>query len=372
MNYILHLTDDCNLNCKYCYEKDKYKHNKLSFENIKIVIDNEVKQKSKFVGISFYGGEPLLEKETIYKTIEYIKKLKCKTKFGFGITTNGVLLNDDFINLMKDNNFLSIGYSIDGKKETQNLNRLTINNQGTFDSVEKNAIKLLKVFKNAVAMVVVTKNNIKQLTENVDYLINLGFKTINLQFDFFANWEDKDLITIEESYNKLADLYIKKILNEENINIIMFDEKIKTYIKEDYNCNDDCQLGIKSINIGDDGNFYPCVQFVGAEKYIIGNCKEGLDIEKRNDLIQQSHKELDICKDCKIKKRCKHLCCCKNFKTTNDINTVSPLTCETERIVISIADRIATKLYNENSKLFIQKFYNDNYNILEEIVTKGI
>ena len=371
MNYILHLTDDCNLNCKYCYEKDKYKHNKLSFENIKFVIDNEVNQKSKFVGISFYGGEPLLKKETIYKTIEYIKKLKCKTKFAFGMTTNGVLLDDNFIKFMKDNNFLSIGYSIDGKKETQNSNRLTINNQGTFDSVEKNAIKLLKVFKNTVAMVVVTKNNIKQLTENVDYLISLGFKTINLQFDFFANWEDKDLITIEENYNKLADLYIKKILNEENIDIIMFDEKIKTYIKEEYNCNDDCQLGLKSINIGVDGNFYPCVQFVGEENYIIGNCKEGLDIKKRNNLIQQSHKELDICKDCKIKKRCKHLCCCKNFKTTNDINTVSPLTCETERLLINIADRIATKLYNENSKLFIQKFYNDNYNSIEQLVSKG-
>lgn len=80
MNYILHLTDDCNLNCKYCYEKDKYNHNKLSFENIKFVIDSEVREKSKFVGISFYGGEPLLQKDTIYQTVEYIKKLKCKTK----------------------------------------------------------------------------------------------------------------------------------------------------------------------------------------------------------------------------------------------------------------------------------------------------
>ena len=371
MNYVLHLTDDCNLNCKYCYEKDKYKHRKLSFENIKLVIDRETQQNSKFVGISFYGGEPLLEKDTIFKIVEYTNKLKTKTKFAFGMTTNGVLLDDVFINFIKNNNFLTIGYSFDGKKETQNLNRLTINNKGTFEIVEKNAIKLLATFKNVVAMVVVTKNNINELTENVNYLINLGFKTINLQFDFFADWNDEDLITIKENYNKVADLYIEKIKNEENVNIIVFDEKIRTYIKEEYNCNDDCQLGIKTINIGVDGNFYPCMQFVGENNYLIGNCKEGLDIEKRNNLIKNSHKEMDICKECKIKRRCKHLCCCKNYKTTNDINEVSALTCETERIVISIADRIATKLYKEDSKLFVQKFYNDNYNILEELVTKG-
>lgn len=370
MNYTLHLTDDCNLNCKYCYEKNKYKHNRLSFENIKSVIDDEIKQKSKFVGITFYGGEPLLEKQTIYKVIEYTKKLKSKTKFRFGMTTNGVLLDDDFINFMKKNNFLTIGYSFDGKKETQDLNRLTTNNQGTFDIVEKNANKLLRVFKKAVAMVVVTKNNINQLVENVDYLINLGFKIFNLQFDFLTDWEEEDLVKIKENYNKLADLYVEKILNEENISIIMFDEKIKTYIKEEYNCNDDCQLGIKSVNIGVDGNFYPCIQFVGEKDYIIGDCNNGLDINKRDVLIRNSHKEIDICKECKIKKRCKHLCCCKNFKTTNNINEVSALTCETERIIIEISDMIATQLYKRNSKLFIQKFYNDNYNILEEIITR--
>lgn len=357
MNYILHLTNDCNLNCKYCYEKDKYTHQKLSFEKITALIDNEILNHSNSVGISFYGGEPLLEKEIIYKVVDYINKAKSKTKFLFNITTNGILLDDEFIKFMKKNKFLNIGYSIDGTKENHNLNRSSLNSTDTFDIIEKNAIKLLKNFKETIAMVVVTKNTINRLTENVEYLINLGFKVINLQFDFHANWTDKDLIVIKENYEKLADLYINKILQGTNISIPLFDDKIESYINNKYNCNDSCNLGTKSVCVGADGNLYPCIQFVGNKKYVIGNCIDGISGNKLDHLSNKSHKELKICKECKVRKRCKHLCACRNLKTTNDINQVSPLTCETERMIISIADRIANHIYKEKPYIFLKKFY---------------
>ena len=40
-----------------------------------------------------------------------------------------------------------------------------------------------------------------------------------------------------------------------------------------------------------------------------------------------------------------------------DINKVSPIICETEKIFIKISDEIAEKLYNNYPKIFIQKFY---------------
>ena len=70
MNYSLYLTDSCNLNCKYCYEK-KFKTNReLSFDNIKKIIDNEIKSKSKESIITFFGGEPLLKKVIIYSCVK--------------------------------------------------------------------------------------------------------------------------------------------------------------------------------------------------------------------------------------------------------------------------------------------------------------
>lgn len=369
MNYTIHLTNSCNLRCKYCYETNK-NNNKISFENIKLLVDNEIKENKNSSLITFYGGEPLLKKDLIYSTIDYINSKKCKTKFYYAMTTNGTLLDKNFIEYIKKNKFLFISYSFDGRKETQDLNRVTTDGNGSFDVVEKNAKELLKNFDNVIAMMAITKNNIEYLEENVKYLINLGFKYFNLQFNYLDDWQDEDLKTIKESYQKVADIYYNKILKEEDISITIFDDKIKTHIQENYNCNENCNLGIKNINVDVDGNFYPCMQFVGNSKYVIGNCKDGIDFEARKNLIKESGKEHEICKTCAINRRCKHTCACQNLLTTNDINGLSPLICEHEKIIIEISDKLAEMLYKNNSRLFIQKFYNKNYDLFRQILSK--
>ena len=147
-------------------------------------------------------------------------------------------------------------------KETHDLNRRTIDGKETFDIVGKNARNLLKSFDEVVAMSVITKNNLNSLSKNVEYLIEMGFKCINLLFDYSQDWQDEDLDEIRKQYNKIAEIYANKILQECDVEIPLIDDKIKTYIKEEYNCNEDCKFGMKTINIGTDGNFYPCMQFV--------------------------------------------------------------------------------------------------------------
>ena len=271
------------------------------------------------------------------------------------------------INLIKENEF-TVAYSIDGGKLVQNLNRITADGKETFDIVEKNAKKMLKAVKTTIAMAVITKNNLEYLAESVKYLYDIGFRYINLLFDYTQNWEDEDLIVIKDQYSKLINFYEEKIMNEEDINIPLIDEKINTYIKDDYNCNSDCQLGIKHVNIGTDGNFYPCVQFVGNSEYIIGNCESGIDFDARSKLIKESKQENNICKNCTINKRCKHTCACKNYMITKKINEVSPLVCETERLTIELVDKMAERLYKNNSKLFLQKYYNKSYNIINQYI----
>ena len=111
MEYIIHLTEKCNLNCTYCYENKKNKE--ISFESIKDLIDYEISRKQAYSIIVFYGGEPLLKKNMIKDTIEYINTKKSKTNFYYGITTNGTLLDEEFIKYMKNNKFIYVAYSID-------------------------------------------------------------------------------------------------------------------------------------------------------------------------------------------------------------------------------------------------------------------
>ena len=214
-------------------------------------------------------------------------------------------------------------------KETHDLNRRTIDGKETFDIVGKNARNLLKSFDEVVAMSVITKNNLNSLSKNVEYLIEMGFKCINLLFDYSQDWQDEDLDEIRKQYNKIAEIYANKILQECDVEIPLIDDKIKTYIKEEYNCNEDCKFGMKTINIGTDGNFYPCMQFVNNKDFIIGNCKDEIDINARLNLINNFNKGNELCKNCAIRKRCKHTCPCKNYILTNDINELSPVVCET-------------------------------------------
>lgn len=217
-------------------------------------------------------------------------------------------------------------------------------------------------------MIVITKNNIDKLPESVQYLVSIGFKKFNILFDYLVEWKDEDLEKMKKSFLAVSQIYYEQIMNENDIDFLVFDDKIRTYIKKDYNCNDDCNFGMKNTSVGTDGNFYPCMQFVGNEKFIIGNCADGINVEAHSNLMKNIKKENEICADCDIKTRCKHLCPCKNYLTTQDINGLSPVVCEFERVIIEIADGIAEKLYKNNSKLFIQKFYNEKYGIIKEIM----
>lgn len=354
MEYIIHLTDNCNLNCKYCYEKKRNKD--IDFSNITKVIDREIENKSKSSIIYFYGGEPLLKKDIIKSTIEYAKNKKSKTKFYYGITTNGTLLDDEFLDYMSNNNFISVAYSIDGNRITQDLNRLTISENSTFDIVEENAKKVLSKFKYVTAMVAVTKNNIKYLGNNVQYLIDLGFNKINLQFNHLDDWNDDDLNLISNGYIDATRAYGESLLNNKKVSIPSLDRKVYTYLDKKATCNEECEIGTKHINVGTDGNYYPCMQFVYNKDFIIGNCTSGIDIISVKKISSSSKKEYSTCEECDLRTRCKHTCSCINYSLTGDVGKVPPIICESEKRIIEAVDQMTDYIYSKSKKIFAKKY----------------
>ena len=91
-------------------------------------------------------------------------------------------------------------------------------------------------------MVVATKNNIEKLPDSIEYLKSIGFKKFNILFDYLADWQDEDLEVIRKSFSEVAEIYYKELLNENDLDFPLFDEKIRTHIKEDFNCNGICRI----------------------------------------------------------------------------------------------------------------------------------
>lgn len=89
------ISEDCNLNCIYCYEKSK-SHNVITEQKIKEIILKELASPGlKQIIIYFHGGEIALHFDIIKNTCEWVWKENFETKVTFAASTNGTLIQDD-------------------------------------------------------------------------------------------------------------------------------------------------------------------------------------------------------------------------------------------------------------------------------------
>lgn len=146
---VIILTNNCNMNCKYCIFSDMYPYTSnindevISFETAKRAVDYFLILHKKRISrgykkkpmITFYGGEPLLEVEVIKKITEYC--LNIGINADFYLTTNGILLNSSVIDFFIKNKF-RIMISLDGEEKNHDRNRVFKNGTGTFDLIMKN------------------------------------------------------------------------------------------------------------------------------------------------------------------------------------------------------------------------------------------
>ncbi len=131
----------------------------MSFDVAKQVIDyfvrlweqSETQAETPYVGISFYGGEPLLNQPLIEKIISYVKTHITSRKIMFSMTTNAMLL-DRYVDFIVDNGF-NLMISLDGDEYSDSY-RVQKNGKPSFHIVVKN-IRFLQekypdFFKNKV------------------------------------------------------------------------------------------------------------------------------------------------------------------------------------------------------------------------------
>ncbi len=140
----------CNLNCSYCYYLDKSEiyggHEPRMTDQMlehfvkEYILANEVND----VTFNWHGGEPLLMGLDFYKkALEYERKYADGKTINNTIQTNGILLNDDWCNFLRDNGFL-VGVSIDGPEEVHDAYRRDRGGAPTFAKVIRGVEKLYR------------------------------------------------------------------------------------------------------------------------------------------------------------------------------------------------------------------------------------
>ena len=368
MHLTLHITNKCNLRCRYCYVARGA--DTMARETAFAAVDLAARE-NKPCGLIFFGGEPLIERALIYEIVGYSQKIRKETGqiFYYKITTNGVLLDEEFLKFSRDINMM-IGFSHDGA--AQNDCRVFPDGTGTADILEDKIPVLLQYQPYAVAMCTVCPGTAHKLAASVEWLIEKGFRyvTVSPNYDKSAGWDKKTLAALELEYKKLAGLYIKWTKSGMKFYLSCFEMKILSHLRGEKYCEDRCQLGKKQISVAPGGKLYPCVQFVGDAEFEMGDVFSGVDAAKRKIIEQKGAAVPEECEACAVNKRCNHTCGCLNRQATGSVSGISPVQCAHERMLLPIADSIAARLYKDRDLFFIHKHYNEFYPVLSLIEDK--
>lgn len=312
------LSQDCNMRCVYCYEKGG------SFGKKRSIMDSEslvtyierwwkyVDEKTVKIKVSFYGGEPLLNKDGLIKAIDLINKKANNEnkKVQYSMITNGTILDDDIINIIKKNK-ISLIISIDGNETSQNRTRILCKEKTSYNIVSKNVKWLLDNKVNIMSRMTLVHDNIDELYDSVCSLWEMGIEDIEcipvLTDQVDLQIQQSDLKKIQQCYMELADKMIENLSNGkeqyfENFMQIIYD--IHTGLDHFYPlCGYyDC----KELIITPEGEMYNCEKLIGVEKERVGN--NGIIDSKKIGKSIREHNYNSTCRNCVSRRTCGGMC----------------------------------------------------------------
>lgn len=352
MNLTLHLTKQCNMACSYCITE---KHPVRMTEEVLLAACDLAFSSGSSAGLCFFGGEPLLEKEQIYKAVSYGQEKSRQTgkPFHCKMTTNGTLLDESFVLYAKAQQ-MEIGLSFDGL--AQEFCRRYKDGTSTLPVLEKNAKLLLRHMPNTHALMTIAPDAVSCYAQSVIYLYKLGFRKIcaTIAYGKRVHWTDQHLRQLQEELQKLAAFYSCQMEKGEAFYFSPFDGKIRDCIYGTSPASR-CHLGLRQMPVAVDGRLYPCTQFMGEDAYCLGDVFSGVNRDRQQALIRHSALP-ETCRTCALKNRCTNSCGCMNRMETGDAQRVSPLQCTYERMLIEICDTMAENLHKTCHAQFLQHF----------------
>ena len=352
MNLTLHLTDNCNMDCSYCIRE---KCPKDMSEDVLYKACDLAFSKGTRAGLCFFGGEPMLKKDLIFKALDYCEEKSKETGIPFDckMTTNGTLLDEEFLERAKRSN-MGIGLSFDGK--AQDVCRIFAGGKPTSSVVEEKARLLLKILPGSSALATIAPQAVPYYAESVKYLHDLGFKRVSfvIAYGHKVDWTDNDLDALREQLELTADYLKELFIKKDTFYMSTIGSKISDCIRGK-NPAERCHLGVRQMPVTPGGDLYPCTSFIGDEKYLLGNVFDGINEAKVLELAKRSSVPM-TCAGCDLVKRCTNSCGCANRMNTGNENEVSPLQCTYERMLIEISDKLGEELYQIDPERFAKEF----------------
>lgn len=334
LNFVIWVTTGCNLRCRYCYEGDEKKREDLSAPQARRIVEY-IKNKAEdterdkgikpdSISIEIHGGEPLVNFSGVKALVDAVKAELSEYDVSYQLTTNATILNDEILAFLKEN-IAHLTVSIDGDEITQDAYRRDASGRGTYETVKRNSLKLLKTYGPALrARMTFTSQTAERLSHNIKHIASLGYKIIVAQPDIFdKNWNEEKVAVIDREVKKL-----KQYETEEDVYINLGQPKVirKKGI---------CSAGLDGENIMPNGDIYCCTMAVGNKDYRIGSIDKGIDAGCVDRILGHSAKDMESCSGCAFSQYCECVRCrIINKLVNNDYCAPIGIQCALNNIII--------------------------------------
>lgn len=348
---ILGVTETCNFRCRYCVygsndpQQRPHSDKSMPWEIARAAIDSFLMRsgQSESRAMSFYGGEPLLNLPLIRQCVSYATEAFPDLPVSFSMTTNGSLLQGEAGDFLAEHDF-TITVSLDGPQDIHDRNRLTQGGLPTWEQVMANLRAFLARHPqyrtnghlrfNAVATPAADLCQAQEFFGGCDVFTDqMGMQVSpEKQTQETAALRAEDPLAVSAA--KLQREFLKKLSNGEFgdrqscrshwIQASLFQRPYLLFHKRKYIRPhlpttlvylNTCLPGQRRTFVDVAGNYYPCERVRLTDDQRIGNCFDGLSVDKVAGLLERwNHCAGDQCRQCWCVSNC-HVGC---FATVGD------------------------------------------------------
>lgn len=166
-------TLSCNFDCPYCFEYKKPIHmNREMEDHLMKFVETHFAGKRR-IELAWFGGEPLLSFKSILRVSERMKSFcdSINAELHSGLTTNGYLLNQDFIDNLSNTNIKFIQVTFDGDQEHHDVMRKTKSGQGSFQQILENVIRFCETVPENACNLTIRVNCSDDNYDSIDNLL---------------------------------------------------------------------------------------------------------------------------------------------------------------------------------------------------------
>ncbi len=310
-------TLDCNLNCWYCSVstsgavRTKERMSDETIESLNKHISYLItKKKVETLMLDWFGGEPLMYfDEVIARVSEFSQKMVSEHSVGFAqqITTNGTLLNEERIRMMKDYRFIFFQITLDGNELRHNQIRHYADKKGSYKDIIHNINLLCSMMPEV----------------HVCLRINYDMQTLKNIRDIIRDLseESRKNIVVDFQRVKCTD-EMRQLLQEakEEFKAAGFYSDFWAYRPLSFKCCYADNYNYYAINYN--GKVFKCTARDYSDKLVIGNLQPSGMIDWNEGLLGKMYKkatfEHEECEKCKMLPLCMGPCIQKNYEMLRD------------------------------------------------------